>query len=565
MLILTLCFPAASLDDPPLTRGWSWRFITGGVTVGPVAFAADGVAYFATGDRYLYAVDSRGTMVWRTDLTVRPAGAVVVGTDGTIYVTLESGELVALNRDGRLIWQTRLTADRPFAPVVTANGIVITIRRPGTIEARTHTGRLVWSLETGVRVSTAPVLVRDGSLLVSGEGGEYVLVSVDGRLIRRRYLGEVATTLGVTDRGIVAGSADGRVIAFDPTLEPVWRADIGSAVHTLVVGATGDVYAISDDGMLSRITAGGVLAWRTELDSGRAVAVVAAEDLFLVTSGGTLERRSREVEPLWQMSLLDRPISVSAAPSGELIIPTATWVTYAYPVPLVPSGAWPEARGRADRRGVAPGADEGRTDMAAYERSVDYLALRSLLIAGGQTEQNAAMGDVAARVRAGEDLAGRYPYLLHLSELVAGSPYFGQLTQFGPRSAPRRAREEAIFVLGEIGDLTTTRFLARLLSHEADPSMQATVLRSMGSLGTPIDRELAARLADIVRRNARTGPDDVLGHAVSAFVESVHIHRGGYLHPDVADALLTIAQGAYSRRVREYALATLRLLAGGGR
>ncbi len=565
MLILILCSPAASLDEPPIARGWSWRFITGGVTVGPVAFASDGVAYFATGDRYLYAVDSRGTMLWRTDLDVRPAGGLVVGTDGTIFVTLESGELIALNRDGRLIWRRQVTADRPLAPVVTANGIVITVRRPGTIEARTHTGRFVWGLETGVQVSAAPVLVRDGNVLVSGEGGEYILISVDGRLIRRRYLGEVATVLGVTDREIVAGSADGRVIAFDATLEPVWRADVGSAVHTLVVGSTGDAYVISDDGMLSRITSEGVLAWRTQLDSGRAVALVAAEDLFLVTGGGALERRSRESDVIWQTPLLDRPVSVSAAPSGELIIPTASWVTYAYPVSVVASGPWPEARGGADRRGVAPGAAEGRPDMAAYGRTVDYLALQALLIAGGPTEQNAAMGDVAARIHDGHNLAGRYPYLLHLSELVAGSPYFGQLSQFGPRSAPRRAREEAIVVLGEIGDLATSRFLARLLSHEADPSLQATILRSMGTLGTPIDRELATRLSDIVRRNLRTGPDDTLGHAVSAFIESVHVHRGGYLHPEVADSLLTIAQGAYSRQVREYALATLRVLAGGGR
>ncbi len=565
MLALILCVSATSLETAPVTRDWSWRFITGGVTVGPVALAADGVAYFATGDRYLYAVDPRGTMVWRTDLKVRPAGGVVVGTDDTVFVTLESGELLALNRDGRLIWQTRITAGRPFAPVVTVTGTVLTVRRPGTVEARTHAGRLLWSFDTGVEISADPVLAHDGSLLVSGAGAEYILISPDGRLLRRRYLGEVATVIGVTSHEIIAGSADGRVIAFDTSLEPVWRADVGSAVHTLVTGATGDAYVISDDGLLSRITAGGVLAWRTEPDSGRALAVVAAEDLLLVTSGGVLERRSREDESLWQMRLLDRPVSLSVAPSGELIIPTVSWVTYAYPVSLVPSGPWPEARGGPDRRGVAPGAREGRTEMAAYERSVDYLVLQSLLMGGAQAEQNAAMSDVAARVRAGDDLAGRFPYLLHLSELVAGSPYFGQLTQFGPRSAPRRAREEALFVLGEIGDLETSRFLARLLSHETDPSMQATILMSMGHLGTPINRELAARLADIVRRNSRTNPDNALGHAVCAFVESVHIHRGGYLHPDVAAALLTIAQGNYSRQVREHALATLRVLAGGVR
>ncbi len=577
-LLCFLCLAPALLDAAPLPP-WSWRFIAGGVTVGPVAFAPDGIVYYATGDRYLYAVDPGGTMIWRTDLGVRPAGGLVVGPDQTIYVTLENGGLVALNRDGRLIWQARVTAGRPFAPVVTQSGLVLTVREPATVEARTHTGRLIWGIDLETRVSTAPVLVPDGSLLVSGTGGELLLVSTDGRLLGRRYLGEVATVLGVTGQAILAGSADGRVIAVDAALEPLWRADVGSAIHTLLVGSRGDIFVISDDGMLSRITPQGILAWRVRPDSGSAVAAVAVvarpetsatpelratapADLLLVTGTGTLEAWSREAEPVWRVQLPDRPVSLGLSPAGEAVVPTGTWVTYAYPAGLTPGGAWPQARGDPARRGVAPGALEGRPDLTAYERSVDYLALRARLLAGGQTEQNVAMADVAARVRAGHDLAGRYPYLLQLSEHVAGSPYFGQLSQFGALSAPRRAREEAIYVLGEIGDLATARFLARLLSHETDATLQTSILASMGRLGTPIDRELAARLANIVRRNAREGPDNALGHAVVAFVESVHLHRGGYLHPDVAQALLTVAQANYSRQVREYALSTVRLLAG---
>ncbi|MFW6261579.1 MAG: hypothetical protein ACOC6J_08360, partial [Spirochaetota bacterium] len=72
-----------------------------------------------------------------------------------------------------------------------------------------------------------------------------------------------------------------------------------------------------------------------------------------------------------------------------------------------------------------------------------------------------------------------------------------------------------------------------------------------------------ARLSQMVRRDVARGPSDALGLALSRFVDAVDAYRGGYLHPDIADTLLAVAQANYSRGVREEALATLRRLAGG--
>ena len=212
---------------------------------------------------------------------------------------------------------------------------------------------------------------------------------------------------------------------------------------------------------------------------------------------------------------------------------------------------------------AAWGADSGRVDLAEYERSVDYLTLRRRLLAGGQSEQVVAMADILSRVRSDENLAGSYQYILQLSELVAGSPYFGPLTQFGPESAPRRARETAVAVLGEVGDLATARFLARLLSVERDSTMQALILEALGALGAPVDEEVAARLGQIVRNDVARGPNDRLGLAIADMITAVDEYRGGYLHPDVVDVLFAIAQANYSRSVRQHALDTLRSLAGG--
>jgi hypothetical protein len=254
------------------------------------------------------------------------------------------------------------------------------------------------------------------------------------------------------------------------------------------------------------------------------------------------------------MRLVDQPISVSVSPLGAAVISTRNWVTSAYPAGFTPAGPWAEERGGMDRRGVCAASDRGRLDPVVYERSVDYVVLRSLIETGGQTEQIVAMADLATRVRSGADLGDRHQYMLFLSETIAGSPYFGEIDRLRTKTAPRRAREDAIFVLGEIGDLVTSRFLARLLSHETDSGMQAAILQSMSRLGTPLDAELASRLTQIVRRDVARGASETLAQSVMAFVEAVNVYRGGYIHPDVAQVLLMIAQGPYSRRVRVDAL-----------
>ncbi len=554
---------ATAADDPPGSRDWQWRFVAGGRTAGPVAYETGGTSYFAAEDRYLYALDPDGKLVWRTDLGRRPADSVIVGVDGTIFVTLEHGELLALNRDGRLIWQDRITAGRPFAPVVTSTGLVVTVRRPATLEARTHAGRLVWSVDLGTPVSAAPILATDGNLVVTGTAGYVFLVSVDGRVNETRFIGEVASVLACDGRTILLGSTGGRLIAVDRHLKPLWRADVGSAIRQLAVGAAGDVYATGEDGRLSRVTSDGTVAWAMPAEAGTVVSVVAGRDVVVATREGSVMRIAPDGRRIWTVDLPDSPESMSVSPRGAALIPTASWVTYAYTLDFRLDGAWPDERGGMDRRGVHAGSDRGRLDPGVFEQSVEYLVMRSLVENGGQTEQIVAMAELAARVRSGADLADRHQYMLLLSETIAGSPYFGELDRFRTKVAPRRAREEAIFVLGEIGDLVTARFLARLLSHEADPSLQSAILASMARLRTPVDRELASRLAQIVRRDVARGASDTVGQSVTAFVEAASAYRGGFIHPDVAHVLLTIAQGPYSRHVRVNALDAAYRLGGG--
>jgi len=93
-LLFLILSSLSAQSTAPNPRQWEWRFVAGGATVGPGAFSDDGTFYFASDDRYVYALDRNGTMIWRTDLGRRPAGGVVVGVDESILVTLENGEII---------------------------------------------------------------------------------------------------------------------------------------------------------------------------------------------------------------------------------------------------------------------------------------------------------------------------------------------------------------------------------------------------------------------------------------------------------------------------------------
>ena len=168
-----------------------------------------------------------------------------------------------------------------------------------------------------------------------------------------------------------------------------------------------------------------------------------------------------------------------------------------------------------------------------------------------------AVRQIAAGIADGE-LAGRYHYYLELLESIAGAPHFGPLTRFGPRSISAPAREQAVLLLGMIGDLDTARFLARLLQYETDTAMQGTVVRAIAGLGTGFEGELVARLAVVVRRDRILGASNDLAASVVSLVREVNRFEGGYLPDGVVELLMLIAEGNYSRENRLEAVAALR-------
>jgi outer membrane protein assembly factor BamB len=142
-----------------------WSFEAGAIESSPLL--VNGVLYFGSWDRYVYALDARTRKVrwrFRTDDRVVAAPAY---NNGTIYVPSNGGRLYALNaRTGALRWRASSferfgRREYFYATPALAYGRVYVGNADGYVYAYgATTGRLLWAQRAGTYVYTAAAVWR---------------------------------------------------------------------------------------------------------------------------------------------------------------------------------------------------------------------------------------------------------------------------------------------------------------------------------------------------------------------------------------------------------------------
>lgn len=545
--------------DIPMPGNWAWRFIAGGPIVGWPAVDDHGRLYFTAEDRFLYALDSDGVMRWRTDLGRRSAGMVAVGADQSIYVVLEDGRLLAINKDGRLLWEIHLARGEELPPVILATGTVIVSDTTGRVVAVTHAGVQIWEIELGESLSCAPIVNFEKRVVFGTVRGNLVTVDPSGRIIGRRYVGDVPSVVAPYPGGVLVGTTSGRLIRMQTDGEPAWRTDLGSAVADLVVGTGAEAYARLDDGSLAHASASGVVTWRANPTPATTESVTAADGALVAISGGSLAHIKRDGSLSWQVRLPSSPLLAALSGRGSATVSTGSWVTYSYPIDLEPQGSWPSVRGRVQATGVPPGVVVARPAGSEFFDSFDYIYLSESLRSPFVNVQMTGLREIAGR-QAGGGLAGSYPYVLDLCEDIAGAPYYGPVGFDRGTTVSRSARSLAISILGTIGDLYTSRFLLRLLRAEEAVDIQVEILAALSELGTGSDGEAVQTVVQAIASDSIRAPSDQLALAAVTFLEAVYTYEGGFLSADGVLLLTRIMSGPYGRSTREAAAAALSAL-----
>jgi len=571
MIAAALLGPPAARADTPAAGDWEWRFIAGGPIVGWPATDDRGRYYFTAEDRFLYALDSNGVMIWRTDLGRRSAGMVAVGPDRSIYVVLEDGRLLAINKDGRLLWEIRLARGEQLPPVVLASGTVIASDTTGRVVAVTHAGYQIWEIDLGESISSAPVVDFEKRLVFGTVRGNRVTVDPAGRIIERRFVGDVPSVIAPYHGGVLIGTTSGRLIKIRTEGDPEWRTDLGSAVADLVIGIDDDAYAQLDDGSLAHVSASGVVTWRANPVPATVQSVTAADGVLVAISGGSLAHIGPDGTLVWQFRLPSTPLLVALSGTGTAVVSTGSWVTYSYQTDIEPRGSWPSVRGSVQATGVPPGLIVSRTESSEFSDVFDYIYLSEFLRSPYENDQMTGLREIAGRLGRGAHtsdgtaretggFAGSYPYILDLCEDVAGGPYYGPVGADGRVTVTRSARSLALSILGTVGDLHTSRFLLRLLRAEEAVDVQVEILAALSELGTGSGGDAVLSVAQVIASDATRGPSEQLALAAVSFLEAVHRYEGGFLSADGVLLLTRIMSGSYGRSAREAAAAFLSAL-----
>jgi outer membrane protein assembly factor BamB len=242
-----------------------WSYGTGNIIESPVV-VANGVVYFGSTDKNVYAVNARsGARAWSY-----PAGdAVQTGiavAGGAVYASSFEGDLYRLDASsGTKIW-TYPAQSVSVASVAVAGGTVYTSGLGTIIMALSASnGAKKWDLTQDGQGMRGIAVAGRVVYLGSSGGDVYALHGGSGKAIWTFPAnGEITSGVAFADGVVYAGSFGQSIYALNASNgRQVWTYQTGGQVASGIAVANGIVYAASADNNLYALSAsGGKVVWQ---------------------------------------------------------------------------------------------------------------------------------------------------------------------------------------------------------------------------------------------------------------------------------------------------------------
>jgi hypothetical protein len=113
--------------------------------------------YVGSGDNYLYAINSKGTLKWKFQTGGWINASPSIGSDGTVYVGSGDSYLYAVNSDGSLKWKYETGSGINSSPAIGSDGTLYVGSNDGCLYAFASEKTIVEiSPPTNVQVSDVP-------------------------------------------------------------------------------------------------------------------------------------------------------------------------------------------------------------------------------------------------------------------------------------------------------------------------------------------------------------------------------------------------------------------------
>lgn len=223
---------SAAGQSGPENLSLVWKFKTGGAVVSSPSIA-DGIAYFGSQDKNIYAVDARtSSLIWKfpTGDSIESSPAV---SNGRVYTGTDDGYIYCIDAyTGILIWKTFVCSDDhspnfgstvilQSSPIVVENRVYTGALDNKTYAIDAGTGAIIWAYQTQGYI-TSSIAVADGSVYIISQepsaGALYKLGAHNGQLIWKMDIPYQPTVYGGTDMHASPTFANGLVFVASNTI-----------------------------------------------------------------------------------------------------------------------------------------------------------------------------------------------------------------------------------------------------------------------------------------------------------------------------------------------------------
>ena len=274
-------WPKARCDErnsglSPYTTGHNdgtlrWTFVTGDRIHCEPIIGHDGTIYVLSGDGFLYALNSRGSELWRYEVG-ECQGSPAIGRDGTIYVASRLNGLYALRPGGNLAWRNP-DCDGDTGVAIGADDTLYVGGRGTGLMAFASDGTEKWRIEEldGYWYGL-PAIASNGNIVLAVEEARRVVeISPAGQILLEFETGGVCSYSAVLDKDgnvyVATYTFDwkGHLESYDGEGELRWQVELEQWIRgSPALGPNGEVFVMVKDAKLHAFSSRGVELWAVD-------------------------------------------------------------------------------------------------------------------------------------------------------------------------------------------------------------------------------------------------------------------------------------------------------------
>jgi len=243
-----------------------WSYTTDDIIISSPAVSEEEIIYFGSLDEHIYALNPDGSLRWKYETDGEIYSSPTVDEDGNVYVGSYDGNLYSIDRDGELNWKFASDSWLWSSPAISEEGVVYVGSGDDSLYAIDKTdGTELWNYATEGNIYSSPAIGEDGIYFGSYDSNLYALdregnlkwnFDCDARIHSSPAVDE--------DNTIYFGARDGKVYAVDDGTEK-WSFETGDRVRSSpAVSADGYLYVGSNDGNLYALNTDGDKEWSFE-------------------------------------------------------------------------------------------------------------------------------------------------------------------------------------------------------------------------------------------------------------------------------------------------------------